>query len=91
MLSAFLNVKYDRTDAPAVCFRRYSGKGWTKYIDTHVSFAKGDWAGYTAFGIPTVVYNIPDNTVITLGIVNGYVSAVGSFTEFTVTRINRNL
>ena len=91
MLSAFLNVKYDHTDAPTVWFRRYSGNVWTKYIDTHVSFSKGDWNGYTSFGIPTVVYNIPDNTVISLGIGDNFVSAVGSFTEFTVTRINRNL
>ena len=52
---------------------------------------KGDWNGYTSFGIPTVVYNIPDNTAISLGIGDNFVSAVGSFTEFTVTRINRNL
>lgn len=91
MLSAFLNVKYDHTDYPAVWFRRYSGGKWTKYIDTHVSFSKSDWSGYTAISIPTVVYNIPDNTVITLGMGDNFVSAVGSFTEFTVTRINRNL
>jgi len=91
MLSAFLNVKYDHTDAPTVWFRRYSGNKWTKYIDTHVSFSKGDWNGYTEISIPTVVYNIPDNTVISLGIGDNFVSAVGNFTEFTVTRINRNL
>ena len=91
MLSAFLNVKYDHTDTPTVCFRRYSGNKWTKYIDTHVSFSKNDWSGYTEISIPTVVYNIPDNTVISLGIGDSFVSAVGSFTEFTVTRINRNL
>lgn len=91
MLSAFLNVKYDRTDAPAVWFRRYDRNVWYKYIDTHVSFSKNDWAGYTSFGIPTVVCNIPDNTVITLGLGDNFVSAVGSLTEFTVTRINRNL
>lgn len=91
MLSAFLNVRYDLTDVPTVWFRRYSGGQWTKYIDTHVSFSKVDWNGYTEIGIPTVVYNIPDNTVITLGLGDHYVSAVGSFTEFTVTRINRNL
>lgn len=90
MLSAFVNVKYDHTDAPTVWFRRYYGNKWAKYIDTHVSFAKGDWNEYTAIGIPTVVYNIPDNTVITLGLDNSF-SAVGIFTEFTVTRINRNL
>lgn len=91
MLSAFLNVKYDHTDAPAVWFRRYSGGKWSKYIDTHVSFAKGDWKEYTALSIPTVVYNIPDDTVISLGIGDHFVSAVGHFTEFTVTRVNRNL
>lgn len=91
MLSAFLNVKYDHTDVPTVWFRRYSGNRWDKYIDTHVSFSKNDWNGYTAIGIPTVVYNIPDNTVISLGIGDHFVSAVGSGTEFTVTRINRNL
>lgn len=91
MLSAFINVKYDHTDTPAVWFRRYSGNKWVKYIDTHVSFSKSDWTGYTAISIPTVVYNIPDNTVISLGIGDNFVSAVGSFTEFTVTRINRNL
>lgn len=91
MLSAFLNVKYDQTDAPTVWFRRYSGNKWTKYIDTHVSFSKGDWNGYTSFGIPTVVYNIPDNTAIALGLGDSFVSAVGSYTEFTVTRLNRNL
>ncbi len=91
MLSAFLNVKYDHTDAPTVWFRRYSGTSWTKYIDTHVSFSKGDWNGYTTLGIPTVVYNIPDNTVITLGLGDNFVSAVGNYTEFTVTKINRNL
>lgn len=91
MLSAFLNVKYDHTDAPTVWFRRYSENKWVKYIDTHVSFSKGDWNGYTALSIPTMVYNIPDNTVISLGIGDNFVSVVGSFTEFTVTRINRNL
>lgn len=91
MLSALLNVKYDHTDTPTVWFRRYSGNNWGKYIDTHVSFTKGGWSGYTVLGIPTVVYNIPDNTVITLGLGDSFVSAVGSFTEFTVTRINRNL
>lgn len=91
MLSAFLNIKYDHTDAPTVWFRRYSEDKWTKYIDTHVSFSKNDWKDYTEFGIPTVVYNIPDNTVISLGIGDNYVSAVGVYTEFTVTRINRNL
>lgn len=91
MLNAFLNVKYDHADSPTVWFRRYSGSNWTKYIDTHVVFTKNDWNGYTELGIPTVVYNIPDNTVISLGIGDNFVSAVGSFTEFTVTRINRNL
>ena len=91
MLSAFLNVKYDHTDAPTVWFRRYSENRWTKYIDTHVSFTKNEWPGYTSIGIPTVIYNIPDNTVISLGIGDHFVSAVGSDTEFTVTRINRNL
>lgn len=91
MLSAFINVKYAHTDAPAVWFRRFSGDKWVKYIDTHVSFSKDDWGGYTAFSIPTVVYNIPDNTAISLGIGDSFVSAVGIFTEFTVTRINRNL
>lgn len=91
MLSAFLNVKYDHTDAPTVWFRRYSENKWAKYIDTHVSFSKNDWNGYTEISIPTVVYNIPDNTVISLGIGDHFVSAVGNFTEFTVTRINRNL
>lgn len=91
MLSAFINVKYDRTDAPAVCFRRYSEGRWVKYIDTHVSFSGGDWNDYTAFSVPTVVYNIPDDTVITLGLGDSFVSNVGVFTEFTVTRINRNL
>ena len=91
MLSAFLNVKYDRTDTPTVWFRRYSGANWTKYIDTHVSFSKNDWNGYTALSIPTVVYNIPDNTVISLGLGDNFVSAVGSLTGFTVTRINQNL
>ena len=91
MLSAFLNVKYDHADAPAVWFRRYSENVWNKYIDTHVSFSKSDWGGYTALGIPTVVYNIPDNTVISLGIGDNYASAVGIFTEFTVTRLNWNL
>lgn len=91
MLSAFLNVKYDHTDTPTVWFRRYSENKWVKYIDTHVSFSTNDWAAYTAIGIPTVVYNIPDNTVISLGIGDSFVSAVGVLTEFTVTRINRNL
>lgn len=91
MLSAFLNVKYDHTDAPTVWFRRFSENKWTKYIDTHISFSKGDWNEYTGISIPTMVYNIPDNTVISLGIGDNFVSAVGSFTEFTVTRINRNL
>lgn len=62
MLSAFLNVKYDHTDSPTVWFRRYSENKWTKYIDTHVSFSKNDWNEYTEISIPTVVYNIPDNT-----------------------------
>lgn len=91
MLNAFLNVKYDKTDVPTVWFRRFSGNSWTKYINTHVSFAKNDWKEYTSFGIPTVVYNIPDDTVISMGIGDNYVSAVGGLTEFTVTRINRNL
>lgn len=93
MLSAFVNVKYVHADAPSVWFRRFSenNRTWSKYIDTHVSFAKGDWNGYTEMSIPTVVYNIPDNTIISLGIGDNYVSAVGGFTEFTVTRINRNL
>lgn len=91
MLSAFLNVKYDHADAPTVWFRRYSENYWTKYIDTHVSFSKSDWNGYTEIGIPTVVYNIPDDTAISLGIGDNFVSSVGNFTEFTVTRINRNL
>lgn len=91
MLSAFLNVKYDRSDSPAVWFRRYSNNKWTKYIDTHVTFSNNDWAGYTSLSIPTVVYNIPDDTAIALGIGDYFVSAVGSSTEFTVTRINWNL
>ena len=91
ILNAFLNVKYDHTDSPTVWFRRYSEGKWGKYIDTHVSFSSNDWSGYTAFGIPTVVYNIPDNTVISLGLGDNFVSAVGGLTEFTVTRINRNL
>lgn len=91
MLSAFLNVKYDRTEVSTVWFRRYSGNGWTKYIDTHVSFSNNDWTAYTAIGIPTVVYNIPDNTAISLGVGDQPVLAVGTCTEFTVTRINRNL
>ena len=91
MLNAFINVKYDHTDAPTVWFRRFSENKWFKYIDTHVSFASSDWTGYTSFGIPTLVYNIPDNTIISLGIGDNFVSAVGSFTEFTVTRINWNL
>jgi hypothetical protein len=91
MLNAFLNVKYDHADAPTVWFRRFSRDVWNKYIDTHVSFSKNDWNGYTSIGIPTVVYNIPDNTVISLGLGDNSVSAVGGFTEFTVTRINRNL
>ena len=91
MLNAFLNVKYDHTDFPTVWFRRYSGNKWSKYIDTHVSFAKNDWSAYTEISIPTVVYNIPDDTVISLGIGDDFVSAVGNFTKFTVTRINWNL
>lgn len=91
MLSAFLNVKYDYTDVPTVWFRQYSENEWVKYIDTHVSFSSNDWTAYTAIGIPTVVYNIPDNTVISLGTGDHSVSAVGTLTEFTVTRINRNL
>lgn len=91
MLSAFLNVKYDRSDTPTVWFRQYSENKWSKYIDTHVSFSKADWSGYTALGIPTVVYNIPDGTAISLGIGDGFVSAVGNSTEFTVTRLNRSL
>lgn len=91
MLSAFVNVNYAHTDSPTVWFRRYSGNGWTKYIDTHVAFSKADWSGYTGISIPTVVYNIPDNTAISLGIGDNFVSAVGSHTEFTVTRINQNL
>lgn len=91
MLNAFLNVKYDNTNSSTLWFRRFSGNSWVKYIDTHVSFSNNDWNGYTSFGIPTVVYNIPDDTVISLGLGDNYVSAVGSSTEFTVTRINRNL
>lgn len=91
MLSAFLNVRYNHTDTPTVWFRRYSENVWTKYIDTHVSFSQNDWSAYTVIGIPTLVYNIPDNTVISLGTGDHAVSAVGSLTEFTVTRINRNL
>ena len=91
MPSAFLNVKSDHTDSPTVWFRRFSGNRWNKYIDTHVSFAKNDWNGYTSSGIPTVIYNIPDNTVISLSIGDNFVSAVDSLTEFTVTRINQNL
>lgn len=91
MLSAFVNVKYDHADAPTVCFRRYSGNRWTKYIDTHVLFSKTDWNGYTEISIPTVVYNIPDDTVISLGLGDNYVSVVGGFTEFTVTRLNWGL
>lgn len=91
MLNAFLNVNYTQSKAPTVWFRRFSGNTWYKYIDTHVSFANNDWRGYTSFGIPTVVYNIPDDTVISLGLGDDYVSAVGSGTEFTVTRINGNM
>lgn len=91
MLSAFLNVKYDHADASTVWFVRYSENKWTKYIDTHVSFSRKDWSGYTEIGIPTVVYNIPDNTVISLGLGTHYATVVGAITEFTVTRINRNL
>lgn len=91
MLNAFLNVKYDNTKSPTVWFRRYSGNVWDKYIDTHVSFSKNDWKGYTSFGIPTVVYNIPDDTVISLGLGDDFVSTVGSSTEFTVTRLNWGL
>lgn len=91
MLNAFLNVKYDMTNAPTVWFRRFTETGWIKYIDTHVSFTKNDWPGYTSFGIPTVVYNIPDGTVITLGLGDNHASAVGSSTEFTVTKLNMNL
>lgn len=91
MLSAFVNVKFDRTNAPSVWFRRYSENKWTRYIDTHVSFSRSDWREYTGFSVPTVVYNIPDDTAISLGLGDDYASAVGSLTEFTVTRINRNL
>lgn len=91
MLSAFLNVKYDDTPHPTVWFQRYSENKWVKYIDTHVSFSPNNWKGYTDISIPTVVYNIPDNTAISLGLGDQYVSAVGSYTEFTVTRVNRNL
>lgn len=91
MLNAFFNVKYNHTNSPTVWFRRFSGDGWVKYIDTHVSFSNNDWRGYTSFGIPTVVYNIPDDTVISLGLGDSYVSAVGSGTEFTVTKLNMNL
>lgn len=91
MLNAFLNVKYDHTDTPTVWFRRYSGNSWTKYIDTHVSFSKNSWNTYTSFGIPTVVYNIPDDTVISLGLGENFVSIVGGSTEFTVTRLNWGL
>ena len=91
MLSAFLNVSYTHSNAPTVWFRRFSGNTWYKYIDTHVSFAQGDWKGYTEIGIPTVVYNIPDDTVISLGLGDDFVSAVGGFTEFTVTRLNWGL
>ena len=91
MLSAFLNVKYEYTDTPTVWFRRFSGNSWTKYIDTHVSFSKNSWASYTSFGIPTVVYNIPDDTVISLGLGENAVSIVGGSTEFTVTRLNWGL
>lgn len=91
MLSAFVNVKDDPTDIPTVWFRRFSGNAWNKYIDTHVSFSNNDWTVYTSFGVPTVVYNIPDDTVITLGTGDSAVSAVGALTEFTVTKINRNL
>lgn len=91
LLNAFLNVKSDSTTSPTVWFRRFSGKSWSKYIDTHVSFSNNDWKGYTSFGIPTVVYNIPDDTAISLGLGDNSVSAVGAFTEFTVTRIKGNL
>ena len=91
MLNAFFNVKYDNSGSPTVWFRRFSGNSWAKYIDTHVSFSKNSWAAYTSFGIPTVVYNIPDDTVISLGLGDNYVSAVGSSTEFTVTRLNEDL
>ena len=91
MLSAFLNVKYEYTDTPTVWFRRFSGNTWSKYIDTHVSFSKNNWASYTSFGIPNVVYNIPDDTAISLGLGDNPVSIVGGSTEFTVTRINWGL
>lgn len=91
MLNAFLNVKYDNSNAPTVWFRRFSGNVWNKYIDTHVSFSNNDWKGYTSFGIPTVVYNIPDDTVISLGLGDNFVTAVGSSTEFTVTKLNGNM
>lgn len=91
MLSAFLNVSYTHSNEAAVWFRRFSGNSWSKYINTHVSFSSNDWRGYTSFGIPTVVYNIPDDTVISLGLGDDSVSAVGSFTEFTVTRLNCGL
>lgn len=91
MLSAFLNVSYAFSNAPTVWFRRFSGNMWNKYIDTHVSFSKNDWTGYTEISIPTVVYNIPDDTVITLGLGDDFVSSVGSLMEFTVTRLNWGL
>ena len=91
MLSAFLNVSYAFSNAPTVWFRRFSGNTWYKYIDTHVSFSKTDWTGYTEISIPTVVYNIPDDTVISLGLGDHFVSSVGGFTEFTVTRLNWGL
>lgn len=91
MLSAFLNVKYEYTDTPTVWFRRFSGNTWYKYIDTHVSFSKNNWASYTSLGIPTVVYNIPDDTAISLGLGDNPASIVGGSTEFTVTRLNWGL
>lgn len=89
MLNGFLNVQYTKGDIATVFFRTYKSNVWTKYIDTHVSFSTNDWkSGYTSFGIPTVVSYIPSDTVITLGLGDSYLAAVGISTEFTVTRIN---
>lgn len=89
MLNGFLNVNYAKSDSATVFFRIYKSGAWNKYIDTYVSFTANDWrSGYTSFGIPTVVSYIPSDTVITLGLGDSYVGAVGKSTVFTVTRIN---
>ena len=89
MLNGFLNVQYTKVDIATVFFRTYKSNVWNKYIDTHVSFSGNDWrSGYTSLGIPTVVGYIPSDTVITLGLGDSCLAAVGMSTEFTVTRIN---